>query len=68
MNNDLKSSGMYLKKLRLSAGLSQADLAHLAQTSNTYISDLERGVRACGIVIAKRLAKHFNVKYTHFLP
>ena len=46
-----------IKKLRLSAGLSQEALALEADVDRTYISQLERGVANPSLVILFRISK-----------
>lgn len=45
-----------LKKHRKSKGLSQEELAHLAELDRTYISALERCVYAASIDVVGRIA------------
>lgn len=50
-----------LKRLRSERGLSQEDLADLADIDRTYVSSLERSVYAAGIDVVDRLAKALGV-------
>ena len=55
--------GSVLANLRKSAGLSQSELAHRAQMSGGYLSQLETGVRGDRVPVAtlERLAKALGV-------
>lgn len=46
-----------LRLLRQSKGLSQEELAHLADIDRTYVSSLERGVYSPTLDVVERLAK-----------
>jgi transcriptional regulator with XRE-family HTH domain len=48
--------GIALRRVRLSAGLSQEDLAHHAGIHRTYVSSIELGKVTVGLDIAQRLA------------
>ena len=50
-----------LKALRLAKGLSQEELAHLADIDRTYISSLERCVYNASIDVVERLASVLGV-------
>lgn len=50
-----------MKRLRQRKGWSQYDLAHEAGLSRTYVTDLERAARNCGIDNVERLALTFDV-------
>jgi transcriptional regulator with XRE-family HTH domain len=50
-----------LRKARQARGLSQEELAHLADVDRTYISALERSVYAASIDIVARLAQVLEV-------
>ena len=58
----LKAFGLNLKKIRLSAGLSQEDLAHKADSVLSQIGRIERGERAPNILTVKRIAEALEVK------
>lgn len=51
-----------LRKLRRARGLSQEELAHLAEIDRTYISALERRVYGAGIDVLERLAAALGVE------
>ncbi|MFA7416533.1 MAG: helix-turn-helix transcriptional regulator [Rhizobium sp.] len=46
-----------LRLIRQSKGLSQEELAHLADIDRTYVSSLERGVYSPTLDVVQRLAK-----------
>jgi transcriptional regulator with XRE-family HTH domain len=49
--------GEEIKESRLSAGLSQEALAHVARVDRTYVSQLERGVANPSLKILYRIFK-----------
>jgi transcriptional regulator with XRE-family HTH domain len=56
-----------LKRLRADRGLSQEELAALADIDRTYISSLERSIYAAGIDVVDRLAKALGVSVADLL-
>lgn len=50
-----------MARVRRERGLSQEDLAHLADIARSYCSDVERGVRNPTITIVERIAKALGV-------
>jgi len=56
-----------LRKYRQAKGLSQEELAHLAELDRTYISPLERHVYAASIDVVARLARLLEVKPSDLL-
>jgi transcriptional regulator with XRE-family HTH domain len=50
-----------LRRLRQSKGLSQEELAHLADLDRTYISSLERSIYSPSIDVVDRLATVLGV-------
>jgi len=56
-----------LRKLRQARGLSQEELADLAEIDRTYISALERSVYAAGIDVVDRLARALGVEAADLL-
>jgi len=52
---------MNLKDLRLKKKLTQKQLAELLGMSTSHIQKLETGTRKPGLVVAKKLAKLYNV-------
>jgi transcriptional regulator with XRE-family HTH domain len=57
-----------LRLLRLSCGMSQAELARQAQCTTNYISKLEASGAAPGIDLVARLAKALGVPIAELLP
>ncbi|MFD2261724.1 helix-turn-helix domain-containing protein [Lacibacterium aquatile] len=51
-----------LRMLRAGAGLSQEDLADLAQVDRTYIGGLERSVRNPTLAVIERIARALGVE------
>lgn len=56
-----------LKRLRAEKGISQEELAHLADLDRTYISSLERQVYGASIDVVERLAKVLGVRPSDLL-
>lgn len=56
-----------LKALRLAKGLSQEELAHLADIDRTYISSIERCVYNASIDVVERLASALGVEASDLL-
>lgn len=59
--------GLILKMFRREAGLTQTELARLAGTTQSRISDMESGARAFTPDAAKKLAAYFKVPENWFL-
>lgn len=57
-----------LRESRMSAGLSQADLAKRAGSTASYLGRLERAEREPGIDLALRLARALGVSLADLLP
>jgi transcriptional regulator with XRE-family HTH domain len=53
--------GKAIKRLRAARGLSQEDLADLAQLDRTFISMLERGIRRATLETVQALAQAFGL-------
>ena len=53
--------GKRVKAYRLDKEISQEELAHIADSNRTYISDVERGTRNPSIEVVERIAKALNV-------
>lgn len=58
--------GATIRRLRLSKGLSQEQLADLAQLDRTYIGGIERGERNVSLTNIVRLSKAINVDVRTF--
>ena len=56
-----------LKRYRREVGLSQEELAHLAEIDRTYISSLERCKYAAGIDVVDRLARGLGIEAADLL-
>lgn len=56
-----------LKRYRRERGVSQEELAHLAEIDRTYISSLERCQYAASIEVVDRLAKALGVQAADLL-
>ncbi|MEZ7137896.1 helix-turn-helix domain-containing protein [Komagataeibacter sp. SM21] len=56
-----------LKRYRRERGVSQEELAHLAEIDRTYISSLERCQYAASIEVVARLAKALGVEAANLL-
>jgi transcriptional regulator with XRE-family HTH domain len=52
-----RTFGQTIKALRQAAGISQEELAYRANIHRTYISQIERGIKAPTVVVVGRLAK-----------
>ncbi len=57
-----------LRELRLSRGMTQAELARRAGVSVTYVSQLESADTAPGIDLVARVAKALGITTTELLP
>ena len=63
MKRDLKKSfGTVLKQLREEEGLTQDELAHAADVTRTYISDLERGMYYPTLNVVFKIAEVLKMK------
>lgn len=57
-----------LREVRLSHGMTQAELAHQARVSEAYIGRLERAEGEPGIALVDRLAKALGTTAAELLP
>lgn len=62
-----KLFGAVVRKRRLDAGLSQEDLAELAQIHPTYMSMVERGGRNLTLGVAARIAGALKVNFSELI-
>jgi len=53
--------GKNVRFYRLKLGISQEELAHVADSNRTYISDLERGTRNPSLEVVERIARALQV-------
>ncbi|SHH95835.1 helix-turn-helix domain-containing protein [Ferrimonas marina] len=53
--------GARIKQLRQAKGLSQEQLADIAELDRTYISGIERGIRNVGLVNIDKLANALQI-------
>lgn len=58
----LQDFGDRVREIRLKAGLSQEDLAHLASLDRSYIGGVERGQRNVSLVNIHKIAKALQVR------
>ena len=56
-----------LRQLRHAKGMSQEELAHLADLDRTYISSLERGIYGATIDVVDRIAAALGVEADELL-
>ncbi len=61
------SIGCRVRKLRLSAGLTQAELAEFSELSVQYISFIETGRKAVSLESAVKIAAVFRVSLDHLV-
>ena len=62
MDETLKIFGENIKKRREEKGISQEELASIAEFDRTYISLIERGKRNLSLLNICRFAKAFDIK------
>lgn len=60
--------GQRLRTLRLQKGLSQEQLADIAELHRTYVSGVERGERNISLVNIDRLARALGVPMASLMP
>lgn len=58
--------GKRIKELRNKLGISQEELADIAELDRTYITSVECGKRNISIVNVEKLAKALNVSLSEF--
>ncbi|WP_445172465.1 helix-turn-helix domain-containing protein [Microcoleus sp.] len=66
-NIKLKIFGAQVRKLRKARGLSQEELAELAELHRNYIGGIERGERNVALLNIVRLAKALGVSLSELL-
>lgn len=60
--------GHHLRKLREKQGLTQEELADLANMHVTYIGQIERGIRNPSLINLQKLAKAMKITGGELLP
>lgn len=63
----MQGPGQVIRKARLAAGLSQAELAKRAGTNQSAVSFIERGQRIPDVAIAARIADAVGAPRREFL-
>lgn len=58
--------GKRIKELRNNLGISQEELANIAELDRTYITSVEGGKRNISIVNIEKLAKALNITLSEF--
>ena len=61
MQTVAKLFGASLKRIRLKRGLTQERVAELTGISTNFVSELERGLKAPGLVVIVKLSKALDV-------
>ena len=59
--NDLTRFGQRVREIRLSAGISQEELANRTSLHRTYIGGIERGERNLGLINILAIARALRV-------
>lgn len=67
MQTVAKLFGASLKKIRTKRGLTQERVAELTGISTNFVSELERGLKAPGLVVIVRLSKALDVSVHELL-
>lgn len=60
--------GSRVREMRLAAGLSQMQLAHVADLDPTYVSAVEQGRRNIGLVNICQIARALEVPVRELFP
>lgn len=67
MDKKIKEAfGHALKEMRIKSGLSQEELAEIADLHRTYISDCERGVRNASLINIYKICKSLGLGMSCF--
>jgi transcriptional regulator with XRE-family HTH domain len=59
--------GLAVRKLRLEKGISQEQLAELAEIHRTYIGDVERGKRNIALINMTRISQALEVRLSQLI-
>ena len=62
-----KRVGRNLQRIRRGKGLSQEELAHIANVHQTYLSGVEGGKRNPSVLVLERIAQALNVDVAELL-
>jgi len=62
-----KLFGVSLKRIRTKRGMTQERLAELTGISTNFVSELERGLKAPGLVVIVKLSKALDVSVHELL-
>lgn len=57
---------MFLRKLRIQAGLTQLELAEICDCDRSTIGKIEKGIIKPGVDLAKKIGKALNFDWTLF--
>jgi transcriptional regulator with XRE-family HTH domain len=66
-DESLKGFGNRLKEVRLKLGLIQKDFAEKMGITGSFISELEKGKKAPGMSVLKRLSNEFNISLDYLI-
>lgn len=58
--------GALVRRLRIKAGYSQEEFAHLCGIHRTYMGAIERGEKAISIVMTAKICKALDLPLSHF--
>lgn len=59
--------GKKIRRLRMTSGMSQEELAEKAHTERSYIAKIETGIRACSVDLIVNLSDIFKVSTDYLL-
>lgn len=62
MDNVLKNIGVQIKERRLELGMSQEDLAGIAEVDRSYLSEIECGHKNLSVLVLLRISEALSVK------
>lgn len=67
INKKYTKPGALLRGIRIRENLTQTKMAELIKVTQSDISQMERGTRSIGRMVAKRIEKLFGIDYKSFL-